>query len=416
MKIAVLGSGISGLTAAYLLSKQHEVHLIEKNDSLGGHTATVDVDYEGRSWAVDTGFIVFNDRTYPLFKQLLTQFGVLWQDTEMSFSVTNKSSGLEYNGHSLSTLFAQKRNFFRPSFYRLLFDIVRFNKAAKLAVEQLDENEARTLEAFVSEVGVGKLFRGHYLYPMCAAIWSTSQAEAGDMPLSFFLRFFLNHGLLDIANRPQWHVIKGGSRNYIPAFIDPVQHVRTGVQVNKVRRTDDYVEIVTEEGTERFDQIILACHSDQALALLEDASEQEKNILGRIPYQPNEVVLHTDERLLPARRKAWASWNYNLEADDSSNPEPATVTYNMNILQGLNAPVTFCVTLNNTSAIEPEKILRTFTYDHPVYSVDSFKARQQRTEICGKKRTHFCGAYWYSGFHEDGVRSAFDVARRLGVE
>lgn len=422
MKIAVIGSGIAGITAANLLSKDHEVWMFEKNSYIGGHTATVDVEVEGKPFAIDTGFIVFNDRTYPNFRALLRQHGVAWQDTQMSFSVQNPETGLEYNGHTLGTMFAQKRNYFRPRFYKMLFDIVAFNKAAKQALNERSEAVLGelTLAEFVQELNLGEDFSNNYLYPMCAAIWSASLNESSAFPLSFFLRFFLNHGLLDVSNRPQWHVIKGGSRSYIPALTETfAERIVLDANVISVRRDSDGVDIAFADGSnQRFDEVIMACHSDQALALLADPSEQEQAILGGIPYQNNDVVLHTDIRQLPKRKSAWASWNYLLpDLRQGGLNKPATVTYNMNILQGLvNAPVTFCVTLNNTEALDESKILRRFNYAHPVYSVDSFKQRARRNEICGKNRTHFCGAYWYSGFHEDGVRSAVDIAERFGVE
>lgn len=422
MKIAVIGSGIAGITAANLLSEQHEIWMYEKNDYIGGHTATVDVEVAGEKFAIDTGFIVFNDRTYPNFRALLRKHGVQWQDTEMSFSVKNPNTGLEYNGHSLATLFAQKRNYFRPSFYRFLLDIVKFNKAAKAAIDTRASKELErvTLREFVAELGLGEDFSHNYLYPMCAAIWSASLQESAEFPLAFFLKFFLNHGLLDISNRPQWAVIKGGSRSYIPALTAAfAERIQLNSNIKQVHRNSDHVLLTFADGREeRFDEVILACHSDQALALLADPSAAERDILTGIPYQNNDVVLHTDVGQLPQRKAAWASWNYLLpQLDAQGLQKPATVTYNMNILQGLRqAPVTFCVTLNNTAAIDESKILRRFTYAHPVYSVDSFKKRQRRNEICGQNRTHYCGAYWYNGFHEDGVRSAVDIAERFGVQ
>ncbi|WP_194755546.1 NAD(P)/FAD-dependent oxidoreductase [Aliidiomarina indica] len=420
MKIAVIGGGIAGITAAHLLSQKHEVFLFEKNSYIGGHTATVDVEVQGKNLAIDTGFIVFNDRTYPHFKALLRANNVPWKDTEMSFSVQNPNTGLEYNGHSLWTLFAQKRNLVKPSFYRMLLDIVRFNKAAKRAFEERGGRalEQVTLGDFVRELNLGEAFSHNYLYPMCAAIWSASLREAAEFPLQFFLRFFMNHGLLNVSDRPQWHVIEGGSRSYIPALTAPfADRIRLNANIQHVLRSDTAVTIVFSDGREEsFDEVVFACHSDQALALLADPSAEERDILGGIPYQANEVVLHTDRSQLPKRRSAWASWNYLLPKNKSGETKPATVTYNMNILQGLQHPSeTFCVTLNNTHAINPDCILRTFSYAHPVYSIDSFAKRKRRQEICGHRRTHFCGAYWYSGFHEDGVRSAVDVAHRFGI-
>ncbi|MGX5914054.1 NAD(P)/FAD-dependent oxidoreductase [Aliidiomarina sp. Khilg15.8] len=415
MKIAVVGSGISGLTSAYLLSKSHQVEVFESNDYIGGHTATVDVE----GLAIDTGFIVFNDRTYPRFRHLMRELGVSWKDTEMSFSVHNPDTGLEYNGHTLGTMFAQKRNLLRPSFYRMLNDIVRFNKAAKATLaEEGASLDNKTLDSFVAELGVGKLFRENYLYPMCAAIWSASLSDAARFPLGFFLRFFMNHGLLNITDRPQWAVINGGSRSYIPALTAPyADSIHLNTPVHKVWRREDGVHLQLHNGEARiFDEVVFACHSDQALSLLGDPSAEESAILGAIPYQANEVVLHKDESLLPKRKAAWASWNYALPSGPDKSTQLSSVTYNMNILQGLPGKTTYCVTLNNTGAIATDKILRRFTYHHPVYSLESMAARQRRHQICGQRHTHFCGAYWYSGFHEDGVHSAFDVAERFNLK
>lgn len=423
MKIAVIGSGIAGLTSAYLLSKAHEVDVFEANDYIGGHTATVDVE----GLAIDTGFIVFNDRTYPRFRYLMRELGVGWKDTEMSFSVHNPDTGLEYNGHSLATLFAQKRNLFRPSFYRMLFDIMSFNQAAKTKYQdvngQVESLDSVTLAQFVDELKLGQMFKDNYLFPMCAAIWSATIEDVAELPLGFFLRFFMNHGLLNIADRPQWAVINGGSRSYIEPMIAGFKdRIHLNTPISKITRHDDYVTVATRDGTERtYDHLVLACHSDQALRMLSDASDAEREVLGAIGYQPNEVVLHKDIGLLPKRKAAWASWNYWLPSHASNEPgkapeqQLASVTYNMNILQGLQSDQTYCVTLNNTAKIKPELILRKFIYHHPEYSLTSMAARKQRDRVCGQQRTHFAGAYWYNGFHEDGVRSAFDVAKRFDL-
>lgn len=414
MKIAVVGSGIAGLTSAYLLNKAHEVEVFEANDYIGGHTATVDLD----GHAIDTGFIVFNDRTYPRFRHLMRTVGVKWRDTQMSFSVHNPDTGLEYNGHTLGTLFAQKRNYLRPSFYRMLWDIVQFNKAAKAALASLgQEADQRTLADFVESLGVGRLFKENYLYPMCAAIWSASLKEASQFPLGFFLRFFMNHGLLNITDRPQWATIEGGSRAYIGPLTESFKDaIHLNTPVKSIRRVADGIELETMDGkVQQFDEVVLACHSDQALALLADATDDEKAVLGAIEYQANEVVLHTDTSLLPKRQAAWASWNYWLPEGAQREEKLSSVTYNMNILQGLQSDTTYCVTLNNTDRIDPAKIRRSFVYHHPVYSLPSMQARRQRDRICGQNHTHFAGAYWYSGFHEDGVHSAFDVAERFNL-
>jgi uncharacterized protein len=411
-RIAVIGSGISGLTSAWLLSEQHEVSLFEANDYLGGHTATVDVQVGGRQRAIDTGFIVFNDRTYPNFQRLLARIGIEARATEMSFSVHQARTGLEYNGHTLGSLFAQRINLLRPRFYGFLAEIVRFNLLCKKILKAGGLNDTETLGAFLARYGFSDFFAGHYILPMVAAIWSSSLADSRDVPLAFFLRFFNHHGLLNLVDRPQWYVVQGGSRSYIPALTARLGDIRLDTPVLSVRRHPTGVSIETASGVEQFDEVILACHSDQALRLLGDASEAERQVLGGLLYRDNQVVLHTDTRLLPRERRAWASWNYWLDGGEDALP---AVTYNMNILQGLDAQETFCVTLNRSHAIDPDKILRRFTYAHPVYNREAINAQQRRGEICGQQHTHFCGAYWYNGFHEDGVSSALDVCARFGI-
>ena len=406
-KIAIIGSGISGLTCAYLLAKKYDITVFEKNDYIGGHTATVDVEHNGEKHAIDTGFIVCNNKTYPNFLKLLSQIGVDYKDTEMSFSVHNVQSQLEYNGNNLNSLFAQRSNIFRPSFWLLIREILRFNKVCKSLYEQ-DIDVNLTLGDLLEKEAFSDHFCQHYILPMGAAIWSTSLQEMRDFELKFFVRFFYNHGLLNISDRPQWHVIKGGSREYVKPLTEAFKdHIELNSQITSVTRSNDGVTLHFNNGKSRdFDDVIFACHSDQALALLDDATTQEQSVLGSIPYSKNEVVLHTDINLLPKRKLAWASWNYRL---DSNNPRPAAVTYNMNILQGLKSETTFCVTLNQTNQINPSKVLRKFIYHHPVFNKQSMHAQQQRLDICGQNNTHFCGAYWYNGFHEDGVRSALDV-------
>ncbi|MDP5291500.1 FAD-dependent oxidoreductase [Oceanimonas sp. CHS3-5] len=410
--IAVIGSGIAGLTCAWLLSRQHRVTLFEANDYLGGHTATVDVTLNGRTHAVDTGFIVFNDRTYPRFQRLLAQIGVKARPTEMSFSVQQAATGLEYNGHTLNTLFAQRKNLVNGRFYGFLLEIVRFNLLCKRALKEGSLSNDETLGGFLAQHGFSEFFAGHYVLPMVAAIWSSSLADSRDFPLAFFLRFFNHHGLLNLVDRPQWYVVEGGSRSYIPALVKGVQDLRLNTPVQSVRRGNGGVEIATSAGREHFDEVILACHSDQALRLLDDATEAEQTVLGGLAYRNNEVVLHTDTRLLPTEPRAWASWNYYLDGGEQALP---AVTYNMNILQGIEADETLCVTLNRSEAIDPERILHRFTYAHPVYNQAAIAAQARRRDICGQDHTHFCGAYWYNGFHEDGVRSALDVCERFGV-
>jgi len=411
-RIAIIGAGVSGLTAAYLLSKKHQVSVFEKSAHIGGHTATVDVELEGQSYAIDTGFIVFNNKTYPNYLALLDEIGVGKQETEMSFSVHNTDTGMEYNGHNLDTLFAQRRNIFNPKFWWLVKEILRFNKLCKQSYQAKNYNDSLTLGEFLQENKFSDYFAEHYVLPMGAAIWSSSLAQMQVLQFHFFVKFFHNHGLLNIADRPQWYVVPKGSRSYLAPLCKPfADNIHLNADIKAIRRENNEVQLHFANGdSQTFDEVVLACHSDQALALLADASEQEQKILGAIPYSENSVVLHTDINLLPKRKKAWASWNYQLSA---IRTKPASVTYNMNILQGLSTKHTFCVTLNQREDIDSSKILREFTYHHPVFSTSSITAQRQRSSICGKQNTHFAGAYWYSGFHEDGVRSAVDVAQRF---
>lgn len=409
-RIAIVGSGISGLVAGYLLHPRHQVTLFEKEDRPGGHTATVDVHLDGRDHAVDTGFIVFNDRTYPRFQRLLARLGLAGRATQMSFSVRSPQ-GLEYNGHDLDALFAQRSNLVSPRFWLFLSEILRFNRRGRAALAE-GRADQQTLGEFLAQGRFSEFFARHYILPMGAAIWSSTLADMRAIPSGFFLRFFENHGLLHVSDRPQWFVIPGGSREYIAPLTEGWrQGIRTSCPVHSVRRDPDGVRVVSEAGEETFDELILACHSDQALALLQDATPEEREVLGDMPYQANEVLLHTDTSVLPRRRKAWASWNYLLDEDEQARP---LVTYDMNLLQGLEAAETFCVTLNPRGRVAEEKVLRRFVYHHPVFNPRSLAAQKRRDLICGVRRTHYCGAYWHNGFHEDGVRSAAEVAERFG--
>ncbi|MCF2856007.1 FAD-dependent oxidoreductase [Pseudoalteromonas sp. SMS1] len=414
-KIAIIGSGISGMTAAYLLNKKHDITLFEKDDRLGGHTATIDVDAPEGRIAVDTGFIVFNDRTYPLFEKLLDEIGVGRNPTQMSFSVKTAARDFEYNGHTFASLFAQKRNIFSLKFWRFLYNIVRFNRIAKALYHSGDYSAHKNLGDFLDAHGFDDFFKRHYILPMGAAIWSTSLKGMLDFEIQFFIRFFYNHGLLDVAGRPQWYVIPGGSKQYITPLTQSYHDkIKLNAKIKNVNRDNECAEIVFENGSvERFDEVVFACHSDQALALLGDATQTEKAVLGAIEYTPNSVVLHTDTSVLPKRRTAWASWNYLL---DEAQSRPATVTYQMNILQKLQSSQQFCVTLNNDEQISASKIIQKFEYFHPVFNTQSIQAQKRKNEVDGVNRTYFCGAYWFNGFHEDGVRSAVDVAKKLGVE
>ena len=412
MRIAIVGSGIAGLVSAYLLSRRHEVTVFEAGDWIGGHTHTVDVEIDQQRHAIDTGFIVFNDWTYPNFIRLLEQLGVESQPTEMSFSVCDPRSGLEYNGNNLNTLFAQRSNLLSPGFLRMLMDILCFNREAIADLEAGGLHGQMTLGDYLQQQRYSQRFIDHYIVPMGSAIWSMSLKEMLNFPLAFFIRFFHNHGLLSVNDRPQWRVIKGGSRSYIPALSKPfADNIRLDCPVQRIRRDETGVTVLSRQGEERFDRIVLACHSDQALKLLEQPSPEEQAILGDIRYADNDVVLHTDTRLLPSRRLAWASWNYRLGGDPE---QPAALTYNMNILQGLDASRTFCVSLNQTDQIDPAQILGRFTYAHPQFSVAASAAQQQWQTLLGKQHTFFCGAWWANGFHEDGVVSALRVASHFG--
>lgn len=414
--IAIIGSGISGLTCAYLLNKKNQITVFEANDYIGGHTATKDVVVNGKEYAIDTGFIVYNDWTYPNFIKLMTQLNVVTQATEMSFSVNNLSQNIEYNGNTINSLFAQRRNILRPRFYRIVKDILRFNKLCKTDAVLQQEHGKQTLYEFLQSNKFSEDFNNNYILPMCAAIWSATLEDIKAFPFSFFLRFFNNHGLLNITDRPQWHTIVGGSREYI----EPLTHkfgdrIRLNSPVTSVVRQDNkYIVNVQGAEGELFDDVIFACHSDQALSLLAEPSALHQDILGDISYLENEVVLHTDTTVLPKRRLAWASWNYLIKGYEGEQQAPIVLTYNMNILQRLSSETTFCVTLNNSADIDTDKILGLYHYAHPQFNTKSIAAQHRRFEISGKDGLHFCGAYWYNGFHEDGVTSALDVCRHFG--
>ena len=402
MKVAVIGAGIAGNVAARELHREHDVTVFEAGEHVGGHTHTHDVELHGRHWQVDTGFIVFNDRTYPNFIELLHELGVSAQESGMSFSVRDEATGLEYNGTSINTLFAQRRNLLRPSFLGMVRDILRFNREAP---RLLDEPGGELpLRDFLERGRYGRHFVDQYVVPMGAAIWSTDPASMMRFPARFFVRFLHTHGMLTVNDRPVWRTIKGGSARYVERLVAPFRdriHLATPVEL--VRRIPGGV-LVKPRGHEslRFDAAFLACHSDQALAMLADASDAEREVLGAIPYQANETVLHTDATLLPRRRLAWAAWNYHLRPDGG----PVALTYNMNILQRLDAPTPFLVTLNRTEAIDPDRIIKRITYHHPLYTPASVAAQARHREIDGANATYYCGAWLRNGFHEDGVASA----------
>ncbi|MDN3649798.1 FAD-dependent oxidoreductase [Reinekea marina] len=412
-KIAIIGSGISGLTAAAKLHPNHDIHVFEANDIIGGHTHTEQVEIEGKTYGINTGFIVYNDWVYKNFNELMAPLNLKRVPTEMSFSIKDDITGLEYNGHNLDTLFAQRRNLFSPKFYKMIKDILKFNRESIADYNANAIDESLTLAEYFNQKNLGKMFINKYIIPMGAAIWSSGEADMMNFPALFFIRFFKNHGLLSIKDRPQWYTLEGGSAAYLEPLSRPFKDkITTSARIKTVIRKADSVELVMENNNKiTFDEVVFACHSDQALALLDQPSQAETEILGAIPYTPNEVILHTDESLLPKRRKAWAAWNYHLGID---NKAPASLTYNMNMLQSIeDAPVTFCVTLNRTQLIDPSKIIGRYQYDHPVFGPKTEGAQARYHEIGNQQRTHFCGAYWFNGFHEDGVNSALRVVQDI---
>lgn len=411
MKIAVVGCGISGLVAARELWREHELTLFEAAGHPGGHTTTVDVEWEGRRAAIDTGFIVFNERTYPGFTALLRELGVPWQDSSMSFSVRCERTGLEYNGTSLDGLFAQRTNLLRPCFWRMLRDILRFYREARELLTEGADDDVSLLD-WLEARRYSRAFVEQHIVPMAAAVWSARPDAMRSFPARFLVRFFENHGFLEVDRRPQWLVVRGGSREYVRPLVAPFRdRIRLDARVRSLRRVGGDVELCLESGErERFERVVLACHSDQALALLADANERERELLSAFAYQANETALHTDASVMPRRRRAWASWNWNLSA---AQAELATVTYWMNELQGLPGPQNFFVTLNQTGRVDPARVLWTRTWHHPIYTPAAVRAQARHEEIDGERGVHFAGAYWGYGFHEDGLQSGLCVARRI---
>jgi len=411
-RVAIVGSGIAGLTAAYRLQNDVDVTVFEQNDWIGGHTHTVDVTLDGQAYAVDTGFIVFNEWTYPRFLNLLSELNLAHQDTDMSFSVMSETTGIEYAGTNLSTLFAQRRRLLSPSYYRFLRDIMRFNRTAidDLANERISASV--TLHDYLRKLSLCDLFHSHYLLPMAAAIWSSDLKDVNQMPALFFIRFFKNHGLLSVTDRPQWYTLPGGSRSYIaPLTASFRERIRLKIPVKSVRNTSQGVEVITAVGVEKYDAVVLASHSDQSLALLDKSERAIRTILQGIPYADNEVVLHTDRSQMPANRRAWASWNYQIQR----NPDGlgAVVTYDMNRLQNLDGPHQFFVTLNNTKHIKPESILGCWTYAHPQFGPDSLQVQSGIDRVNSTSRITIAGAWCRNGFHEDGVVSGEKAAEAI---
>jgi len=412
VKIAVVGSGIAGLTAAHLLSRKHDVILYEADSRIGGHTHTHSIDDAGRRLNIDTGFIVFNHKTYPNFTKLLSMLGVESRESSMSFSVRCERTGLEYNGTSLATLFAKKRNAINLRFLGMLMDIVRFNKES---TEASESSLNGTLGEFLKSGGYSRYFRDYYIVPMGAAIWSAPPAAMLGFPLRFFVMFFRNHGMLSVNDRPVWRTVVGGSGSYISPMTERILgNIRLNAPVTRITRIDDHAVVECDavgSRAERFDHVVLACHSDQSLAMLGDPTEAERSVLSALPYQENEAILHTDSSVMPTRRAAWAAWNYHVLKTDSAR---VPVTYSMNILQGLPTQTQYMVTLNRSEAIDSSKVIRRLRYHHPQYTLKGMQARKRWNTISGVNRTHYCGAYWFNGFHEDGVNSALRVCEHFG--
>ncbi len=412
MRIAVVGAGVSGLVVAHLLHDRHDVTVFEAGDYAGGHTNTIRVDTPNETHHVDTGFIVFNDRNYPAFERLLGRLGVASQPSTMSFSVSDGLGDFEYSGASPNGLFAKRSHLATPWFHRMVSDMARFNRAARGLL--VGDAGGPSLGEWLERQRFSRPFIERLIVPQASAVWSADPRQLWSFPARFLAEFFDHHGMLGFRDRPRWRVVRGGSARYVEALTAPfAERIRLRTPVRAVRRDRDGVMVWPRGGEgERFDEVVLATHSDQALAVLEDASPVERSVLAAIPYQVNEAVLHTDATLLPSRRRAWASWNYHWQAQ----PAPrATVTYHMNRLQSLRAEREFCVTLNRSEAIDPDRVIRKITYAHTVFTAKGVAAQRRFSEVSGRDRVHFCGAYWGWGFHEDGVRSALRVAERFGT-
>lgn len=407
MRIAIIGAGISGLTCASLLAGAHDLTVFEANDYIGGHTHTVDVELDGQRHAIDTGFIVFNDTNYPNFERLLDEIGVGWQPSNMSFSVSDETGDFEYSSTSPNGLYAKRGHLLDPRFHRMVADLLRFNREIRPLIGT--NGDGPSLAEFLTDGGYSDRFVERLIVPQASAVWSAAPGQMASFPAGFMASFFDNHGMLRFTNRPKWRTVKGGSFSYVRALSAPfADRIHAGSPVRSITRHDDRIELATDSsGPLEFDQVVIATHSDQALAMLADPTAAEREILGAIPYQANEAVLHTDRAMLPKRRRAWASWNFHLLPDP---PARTTLTYHMNRLQALDSDVDFCVTLNRSEAIEPAKVIKRIDYSHPVYTAAGMSAQKRRPEISGE-RTHYCGAYWGWGFHEDGVLSAIQACK-----
>ena len=404
MKVAVIGSGISGNTLAYLLNKNHDVTLYEKEKRIGGHSHTHSIVINNRKINVDTGFIVFNKKTYPLFTSLLDNLGVKYENSNMSFSVFSKKNNFEYNGTSLNSLFSQRKNILNFKFIRMIFEILRFNKEAiKL------KSKTILLNQYLKKNNYSEYFCDNYILPMGAAIWSSDIKTILNFPAHFFISFFKNHGMLSINDRPQWLTIKGGSQEYVKKLTSYFKNnIRLNSKIKSVVRNKDYIEIEDNQSKEKYDYVFFACHSNEVLEILEKPTTHEVEILKALPYQQNNVILHTDSNVMPKNKLSWAAWNYNI---DSQKESPVTLTYNMNILQNIKSKDDLLVTLNPKNPIPKEKIIKKLKYGHPKFSKESIFAQKNNKKISGKNRSFYAGAYWGKGFHEDGVKSAYEAVK-----
>lgn len=410
MRIAVIGTGIAGLSAARLLHGEHDITVFEADDWIGGHAHSVEVEMDDGVHSLDTGFLVYNEPGYPILTRMFAELGVPTQESDMSFSVSCEETGLEYNATSLNTLFAQRGNFVRPGFYRMVFDILRFYRQARALLAE-PESEGPELGEFLERERYSPEFVERHLVPMVSAIWSGEPGSIRRFPVRQVARFFSNHGFLQVTRRVGWRSVVGGSREYVARLVAPFrERIRARSPVASVRRLPDGVEVVSARGAERFDHAVLAVHSDDALSLLADPDPLERALLGAIPYQSNHVVLHHDERLLPKERRAWASWNAHV---GSSPRAGAAITYYLNKLQRLTTHHHFCVSLNRSDRIRPDRVLGSWTYRHPIFSERAFAAQRRIQEIDGIRRVSFCGAWRGWGFHEDGARSAVECVARL---
>ena len=404
MKVAVIGSGISGNTLAYLLNKNHDVTLYEKDKRIGGHSHTHEILINNKKVNVDTGFIVFNKKTYPLFTSLLNNLGVKYENSNMSFSVFSKENNFEYNGTSLNSLFSQRRNLLSPKFLKMIFEILRFNKESiKL------KSKTILLKQYLKNNNYSTYFCKNYILPMGAAIWSSDINTILNFPAHFFIDFFKNHGMLSVTNRPQWLTIKGGSQEYVKKLTSGFKNkIRLNSKIKNIVRYKSYVVIEDNKSKEKFDYVFFACHSDEALETLKKPTADEVKILSALPYQKNDIILHTDSSIMPQKKLSWAAWNYNIDSPDDS---PITLTYNMNILQNFKTKEPLLVTLNPKLPISKSKVIKKLQYTHPKFSKYSVSAQLKNKIISGKNRTFYSGAYWGKGFHEDGVKSAYEAVK-----